>query len=405
MAICLVPIVGVMALILDGGVLVNEHRHARSVADTAAMSAAYSLYTNYGADKGLDPEGDAKTAALNNAAGNGYTNDGTTSALTVNIPPLSGAYVGKAGYAEVLVQNNQAKLFSALWGSGTMSVTARAVARGITSPSSPAILLLDPSMKASINVTGNGGVTATGGSIVIDSNNSQAGVITSAGNVTAPNINFTGSYTTTGSGGFIGWVKSGVASTPDPLSSLATPDTTSMTVQSSSKYQIAASGNYTLQPGIYKGGIAISAPGPGLITLAPGIYYMQGGGFSNSGSINMTGTGVVIYNAPASTSDQVKLTGSGSLTLSPPTSGTYKGISIFQDRTSTAVVALTGGGSMNVSGTIYAAKAEIDLTGNGGTNVAGSQIIANNMKVTGNGPVSVNYNATGSPVRDTRIVE
>jgi hypothetical protein len=43
------------------------------------------------------------------------------------------------------------------------------------------------------------------------------------------------------------------------------------------------------------------------------------------------------------------------------------------------------------------------VTGNG--DVVGSQIIANNMTVTGDGPVNVKYNANGSPVRDTRIVE
>jgi hypothetical protein len=45
------------------------------------------------------------------------------------------------------------------------------------------------------------------------------------------------------------------------------------------------------------------------------------------------------------------------------------------------------------------------VTGNGGTTAAGSQIIANNMKVTGNGPVTVSYTGNGAPVRDTRIVE
>ena len=133
---------------------------------------------------------------------------------------------------------------------------------------------------------------------------------------------------------------------------------------------------------------------------------MQGGGFSNSGSINVTGSGVMIYNAPVHNSDQVKLTGSGSLTLSAPTSGTYKGVTIFQDRTSTAIVDVTGNGSMSLTrDDLQPPRPSIDVTGNGGTTVVGSQIIANNMKVTGNGAVNVNYTASASPVRDTRIVE
>jgi hypothetical protein len=260
-------------------------------------------------------------------------------------------------------------------------------------------------MKASIDVSGNGGTIVTGGSIVVDSNNTQAGVITGGGNVTAPNINFTGSYSTSSSGSFQGTIKTYVPPTPDPLANLTPPDPATMTVQSGSTYKISAQGNYTLYPGVYTGGIAISALGPGLITLMPGIYYMQGGGFSSSGSIDVTGTGVMIYNAPLNSSDEVRLTGWGNLTLSPPTSGTYKGITIFQDRTATATVAVTGNGGMNLSGTIYSATAQVDVTGNGGLNVAGAQIIANNMTVTGNGTVTVSHDANLSPIRDTRIVE
>jgi hypothetical protein len=45
------------------------------------------------------------------------------------------------------------------------------------------------------------------------------------------------------------------------------------------------------------------------------------------------------------------------------------------------------------------------LTGNGALNVIGSQIVANNMKVTGNGSVNVNFTPSTTPVRDTRLVE
>jgi Flp pilus assembly protein TadG len=404
-AIGLIPILGVLAVVLDGGLLMVERRHAQAVADASALAAAYSLYNKSATDQGLDPTGSAAQAAHSIASGNGYTNDGTTSTVTVNIPPLSGTFKGKNGYAEVNVQHNQSRCFSALWGAGTMTVAARSVARGISSPASPAILLLDPSMPKALNGTGNGDVTITGGPIVVDSNNSQAAVLTGKGDLIAPNIKIYGNYSSSGKGVFVGTVETNVAPTPDPLSTLAAPDPTTLTLRSSSNYQISSSGTYTLQPGLYRGGIAITAPSGGLVTLNPGIYYMQGGGFSNSGGISVTGSGVMIYNAPVQSSDQVKLSGNGNLTLSPPTSGTYKGITIFQDRTSTAAVNVTGSGAMNLTGTIYSAKAEIDVTGNGGVTVAGAQIIANNMTVTGNGAVHVDYTATAGPVRDTRIVE
>jgi Flp pilus assembly protein TadG len=402
--VCLVSIVGVMALVFDGGLLMAEQRRAQSVSDSAALAAAYSLYDNYATNKGLDPNGAAAKLARQIASDNGYTNDGTISTVTVNIPPLTGTFKGTSGYAEVNVQYNQNRCFSAIWGSSLISVTARSVARGISNPTEPAILLLDPTMSKALGDTANGNVTVTGGSIVVDSNNAQAGNLTGNGNVSAPNINIYGNYSTSASGKFIGTVKTGVSPTADPLSSLAVPDPTTLTLQSSTNYKISSSGTYTLQPGLYKGGIAISAPS-GTVTLNPGIYYMQGGGFSDSGGINMTGSGVMIYNDPAHNSESVALTSNGSLTLSAPTSGTYKGITIFQNRTATAAVDITGNGSMNLTGTIYAAGANINLTANGAANVIGSQIIADSMTVTGSGSVNVNYSGSGSPARDTRIVE
>ena len=53
-----------------------------------------------------------------NASANGYANDGTTSTVTVNIPPKSGPSTGKAGYAEVIVECYQNRFFSSIWGTG-----------------------------------------------------------------------------------------------------------------------------------------------------------------------------------------------------------------------------------------------------------------------------------------------
>jgi hypothetical protein len=397
-------IVGVLAVVIDGGMLMSERRQSQSVADAAALAAAYSLYNNYSTNQGADPNGAAAKEARSIASDNGFANDGTISTVTVNIPPTSGSFKSTSGYAEVIVQYGQSRYFSSMWDSGLMSVTARSVARGIANTSSPAILLLDPTMSKALNMTANGNVNVTGGSIVIDSNNSQAGFLTGSGNAVATNINIYGNYSTSASGKLVGTVKTGVSPTADPLSSLAVPDPTTLTLRSSSNYKISSSGTYTLQPGLYTGGISVSAP-TGTITLSSGLYYMQGGGFQLSGNINITGSGVTIYNAPVHNSETVSLTSGGSVTLSAPTSGTYKGITIFQARSATAQVSITGNGSMNLTGTIYAAGGNLNLTSNGSSNTIGSQIITDSLTVTGNGSVNVNYPSSGSPARDTRSVE
>src|SRR2546423_702212 len=83
LALCLLGLLGVVAIAVDGGVLLDQHRTAQSVADAAAMSAAVDIYSNFPTNAGTDPKGSAKNSALNTAASLGYTNDGTRSTVTV----------------------------------------------------------------------------------------------------------------------------------------------------------------------------------------------------------------------------------------------------------------------------------------------------------------------------------
>jgi Putative Flp pilus-assembly TadE/G-like len=395
-AMSMTMILGFVALVLDGGLLLDNHRSTQAAADAAALAAASDLYQHYGSNNGNDPSGTAAASALSTAAADGYTNDGTTSVVQVNIPPVSGSFSGRPGYAEVIVQYNQPRNFSAIWGSGAMPVSGRAVARGLWTAFGNGIILLDPTKKGSLDMTGNGNLTLNGASIIVDSDNQQAIVDTGNGNATTPEFLITGSPgdVVTGKGKLIGVVDSGVNPTPDPLSYIPEPDPSSLAIaHSGNTLNISSvpSQGMTLSPGVYTNGTSISAPGPGTITMQPGIYYMAGGGFRSSGSANIVGNGVLIYNAPVSSGDVISITGPGSVTITPPTSGIYQGISIFQDRTSSAPVSVTGNGSMNISGTFYAAHATLNITGNGSTNVIGSQYITYDLNVTGNGGININW--------------
>ena len=80
--------------------------------------------------------------------------------------------------------------------------------------------------------------------------------------------------------------------------------------------------------------------GSSSITLNPGMYYINGGGISMSGSSGISGNGVFIYNTGGGA---ITLSGSGTIALSPMTSGTYQGITIFQDRSSSTAATMSGG--------------------------------------------------------------
>ena len=109
--------------------------------------------------------------------------------------------------------------------------------------------------------------------------------------------------------------------------------------------------------------------------MAPGIYYMNGGGFQFTGQGNLNGPGVMIYNAPQSKSDIVKISGTGSITMSPPQDGIYKGLTLFQDRESENTMSVQGGGVMDITGTFYCANGTLGI-GGGGSGRIGSQYVS-----------------------------
>ena len=61
---------------------------------------------------------------------------------------------------------------------------------------------------------------------------------------------------------------------------------------------------------------------------------------------------------------------------------------------------------MRISGTFYAASAELKVTGNGTQDTIGSQYISNTLKLGGNGSFNVDWNPNVVPgIRQVWLVE
>lgn len=406
-ALCLMAVMGFAALAIDAGLLHNDLRAAQAAADAAALAAASNLFANYPSNQGSDASGSAAAEAKAAAAANGFNNDGTTNAVVVNIPPQSGDHVGLAGYAEVIITQYQQRGFSAIWSSDALPVRARAVARGQWAASNIGILVLDPISSGALTDNGSGAASTTG-KILVDSNSPTGAVSTGGGSLTAPEFDLSGvpGWSTSGGGTFIGPILSGQVPTPDPLFYLPEPDPSTLPVQSTKQVKLENSGSLSLEPGVYQGGIKVTG---GNLTLAPGIYYMQGGGFSFSGTGDLSAAGVMIVNAPAdknTNNDVLSITGNGAIDVSPMTTTIYAGISLWQTRTSTNTVTVSGGGPGSaMSGTFYAQHGLLKVAGGEGAGV-GSQYISWNLDITGSAGMNIQYNpATAAPARLLQLVE
>jgi hypothetical protein len=409
----------VVALVIDGGNLESDRRQVQRAADSAALAAAVDLFTYWNTNHGTDPNGTAKQSALTTAAANGCPGDGVTATVTVNIPPKTGTFANRNGCAEVLITYYQPRYFSSVFGSGTLKVAGRSVARGTYGPASPGILILDPTDNNTLNVTASGNVTVTnGGSIDVDSKSPNGGATcTNTGNIVADTINLSDdTYNHSNSGTLIGTINYNQPPTPDPLATLpeptqpayppAPPAPPGLNYSTNNGVNYSGTTTLDLYPGYYAG---INVTSSGSVVLhnnadgTPGIYYIGSQGLSITNGGGLTGNDVLIY---SNGTGNVSLTGSGSMNLSPPTSGPYQGIAFFQERTSNKQVSITAQGNWNVSGTFYAAAAKVSITGQGNyTNVIGSQWIAWQLYVTGSGSFTVNYNGQASPQRLIQLVE
>lgn len=146
----------------------------------------------------------------------------------------------------------------------------------------------------------------------------------------------------------------------DPLENLGDVPSTGLTMRSSS--ELVVNNNQTLSPGIYRGGIKITAQAK--VNLKPGIYKIDRGALEVEGGATLTGTGVLV----ALDADECKamlVTGNSKVKLSAIESGDYQGIALFKDNSRrSGQVSINGGGQVEVTGRIQGPGMDLEVTGN-----------------------------------------
>jgi hypothetical protein len=283
------------------------------------------------------------------------------------------------------------------------------VARGCWTPIPQGLILLNLTASGVLNLSSTSSVSVVNASAQINSSSSLALSLSGTSTVTASQyyLNKNASLSASvlsllqGTGGTSASI-SYTDPTADPLRYLKPPNPVQLGLTTQGTNLQVGSGTVDLYPGVYSGGITVSG-GATVILHAnangtPGIYDIQGGGITVSGPSSIKTAagetaGVMLYNNWQSTSDKITLSGSGSLSLIPPATGPYTGLTIFQKRgtpTSPAPqVNLSGSGSLKVTGTLYAAYANITMSGQSSSDVAGGQVIADSLTLTGSAQVNI----------------
>jgi hypothetical protein len=389
-ALMTIPLVGMLALAIDGGMLLAERRKVQATADAAVQGAAVVVSKAICASTTVDYT-EAKNVALAIASKNGYANDGVQSVVSFS------STQGTGGSASVTITSNVPRYFSAIWSGGTIPVAASSKAKwpaqtssGSSVPaSSAAIIALDKTASGALTIVGSAQLN-TNAVVQVDSTSSTAFAINNSGKATAATFNICGNYRQDGSWSPItGAINTSAKYVADPLSSLAAPSTSGLTTYSSSPMR--GYGSQTISPGVYVGGLTIG--GGQTVTMNSGTYYMQGGSFTINNGATVTGSGVMIY--VDSSGGGISFQGGGRITLSPPTTGTYTGVIMYIDRNSTrGTINIANGSTTTISGTVYAPTAAVTFAGGASYNQMGSQYICDTLNLSNNAYIGITWSSS-----------
>jgi Flp pilus assembly protein TadG len=338
-AVLLVALMAFTALAVDLGRSFSERRSLQAAADAAAEAGAMELYASAGSNTAA-----ASAAALRVAELYGYT--ASPNKVTVNIPPKSGAFQGKAGYVEVLIDTQVSRSFSVVLASGDVNVGARAVAAGTLMPSMASVLILDPKRKDSLKLKGKGSSLSVEGDIVVNSKDKRSIRVDKKAQIQADHLLLTGGIDKKSRGLIDAEVETGVTPTPDPYASLPAPSKGTSYDAKDFLTTVDKQEHYALEPGYYKD---LKFDDDDVVTMAPGTYYVSGK-FELKDFSALSATGVTIFQDGKK---GMKFHTTGNVSVTPPTTGPYKGVSLFQSPSSKAKMEFKKGRDYDVGGVIY----------------------------------------------------
>jgi hypothetical protein len=373
LAIASVPLMAAVVGIVDFVSVNNKATKLQDALDTAALAVATKYYSGMSANE-LEDMGreffNSNVSAL-------YTNpdefdyvapedDFSAEALSAGLDDF------------ITVRSSVAH--QGMLGSQNWKARRQSVVR--ISPGEPAcILALDRHALSSIKIQGSTKINMKGCLIAANSDSSEAISRGGSAEISAKCVTTVG-----GTSGLEGISYAQLECpqpleyqypTRDPLANVTPPDPTGCISAPNAKTK-------TLSPGTY-----CSETISGEVTLEPGSYILRGGEVKLGGNGFLIGHGVTIFLLEGA---KFAISANQIVQLSPPESGDYAGITIYQARGNTSPLMVDGGVGSEITGFVYAPSAHVFHAGNSTTTTEGKclRIVGNTIEMTGNSSVSLN---------------
>ncbi len=370
-------VIGVTGLGVESGYWYFKHRELQTAADVAAVAGAV--------EKRSGGNVSAITASAQaEALENGYA-AGTGASILVNAPPTSGAYQDSRS-VEVILTIAAPRFFSGLFSDETVTIVTRGVAR-YEDGGDACILTLAPEAAGALTFTGNALTLINGCNLMSNSLADTALIVSGSADVTVPCALSAGGVSVDDGLSLTSCSEPQTNVTPatDPFKDLPEPSTAGVCQDLPNGLPAQ-----TLSPGRYCGGGNLK----GTKTFTSGVYVMDGGTFRINANAVVTGSGVTFFLTNGATVD---FNGNATITLSAPTSGTYKGILFYSDRDNAAASnKFNGTAATSMTGAIYMPSQEVEFLGNFSGNNGCLRIVSYTLKFTGSS--NMNADCTGAGI-------
>ena len=462
LAIALSGIVGFAGLGSEVASWYYTTRAMQGAVDSAASTAAAALAS--ATSSGSTITGDQlRNAARAVAATFNFTNGTASTTVTVNNPPAtttnlpacSSFFTGFNCYVEVIISQPQTALLTGVLMSSGPTISTRAVALAkLDATNTGCVVTLNRTASRALPNTGSGALTFTACALYDNSNASDAlyqggsgSISTSAAYVVG---NSSGAITATDG------IHTGMNPTNDPYAWVPSPtgynDNSACgygsangqgldklfgnSYNGTSKITVNTSTNTTIiNPtscsifGLGGGNKNLTLTNTQTLVLCPGTYVLDAANLSLVGQSTLlappTGT-TLTTDCPGNTSGGVTIIFSNStggnvgipnfgaganVTLTAPTTGTYKGVAMFGDRLTctgngnsdvngngtACTPSMQGQGTQNVTGAVYFPKETVKYAGGASSGGAQcTQLVADKIEFTGGSTFNSNCTSAGT---------
>ena len=265
------------------------------------------------------------------------------------------------------------------------------------------VLSLSPHASGAATAQGTTSVKLNGCSLYDNSDNATALTVGGSATLTADFVGVVGGVASTSGITATNGIRTRISPVVDPYADVMMP-----AYGACDEHNYTARNTVTINPGVYCGGISVNANA--VLTLNPGLYVIDGGGFTVNGGATVTGSGVTLAFTSSSQKDwpTVTINGNATVNLTPMTYGPTKGIVVYGDRNMPAGTSFkfNGGANQYFAGAIYVPSGAINFAGGADTATTCTQVIGDTVTFVGNSNLAIDcskYNTRPFSTKTMRV--